>query len=64
MVPRPFVGLTGSIQPGVLSELKNYREDGLLDRFLFAYPDPMPSRWSDDEISEGNETILSVENEG
>jgi hypothetical protein len=50
MVPRPFLALTGSIQPFVLSELKNYREDGLLDRFLFAYPDPQPSRWTDDEI--------------
>ncbi len=52
MVYRPFVGLAGGIQPGVLSELKNNREDGLLDRFLFAYPDPMPVRWSDSEISE------------
>ena len=52
IVPRPFVGLTGGIQPGILSELKNNREDGLLDRFLFAYPDPVPTRWSDAEISE------------
>ena len=55
MVPRPFLALTGSIQPFILSELKNHREDGLLDRFLFAYPDPLPSRWSDDEI--GAETL-------
>ncbi len=52
MVPRPFVGLTGSIQPKILSELKNDREDGLLDRFLFAYPNPTSSRWSDDEIGD------------
>jgi Protein of unknown function (DUF3987) len=36
----------------VLSELKNDREDGLLDRFLHAYPEPVPSRWTDDEISD------------
>jgi putative DNA primase/helicase len=51
MIPRPFLALTGAIQPFVLSELKNHREDGLLDRFLFGYPNPVPSRWTDDEIS-------------
>ncbi len=53
MLNRPFAGLFGSIQPGVLSELGQGREDGLLDRFLVAYPTPTPSRWTDDEISEG-----------
>jgi len=52
---KPFVGVAGSIQPGVLSELTANRHgfegDGFLDRFLFAYPEPMPSRWSDQEIS-------------
>ncbi len=52
MVYRPFVAVAGGIQPGILSELKNNREDGLLDRFLFGYPDSMPTRWSDIEISE------------
>jgi putative DNA primase/helicase len=51
IIPRPFVGVFGSIQPGILPELGEGREDGLLDRFLFAYPDPLPSRWTDDEIS-------------
>ncbi|MDP9480202.1 MAG: YfjI family protein [Actinomycetota bacterium] len=53
MLNRPFAGLFGSIQPGVLSELGQGREDGLLDRFLIAYPTPTPSRWTDDEITEG-----------
>ena len=52
---KPFVGVIGSIQPGVLSELTANRRglegDGFLDRFLFAYPEPMLSRWSDQEIS-------------
>lgn len=51
---KPFVGVVGSIQPGILSELTANRHglegDGFLDRFLFAYPEPMPSRWSDEEI--------------
>lgn len=51
ILPRPFVGVFGSIQPGILPEIGDGREDGLLDRFLFAYPDPKPSRWTDDEIS-------------
>jgi hypothetical protein len=51
MLGRPFVGVFGSIQPGVLPELGENREDGLLDRFLFDYPTPVPSRWTDDEIS-------------
>jgi hypothetical protein len=52
---RPFVGVVGSIQPGVLPELIANRQgregDGFLDRFLFSYPEPMLSRWSEDEIS-------------
>jgi len=52
---RPFVGVVGSIQPGVLPELIANRQgrdgDGFLDRFLFSYPEPMLSRWSDAEIS-------------
>ncbi len=49
---RPFVGVYGAIQPGVLHEIGDDREDGLLDRFLLAYPAPVPSQWSDDEISD------------
>ena len=52
VVPCPLVCLSGSIQPPILPELGNNREDGLLDRFLLSYPDRMPSRWSDDEISD------------
>jgi hypothetical protein len=52
MIQRPFVGVFGSIQPGVLSELGEGREDGLLDRIIFTYPEPVPSRWTDDEISD------------
>ncbi len=51
ILPRPFVGVFGSIQPAILPEIGDGREDGLLDRFLYSYPDPLPSRWTDDEIS-------------
>ncbi len=53
IIPRPFVGVFGSIQPAILPELGGGREDGLLDRFLFAYPEPVVSEWSFDEISQG-----------
>ena len=52
MLQRPFVGLFGSIQPAILTELGGNRDDGLLDRFLFAYPEPVLSRWTDDEVTE------------
>src|SRR5215217_2548097 len=52
VIAMPLVGVFGSIQPAVLSDLGGDREDGLLDRFLFAYPTPTPSRWSDEEISD------------
>jgi putative DNA primase/helicase len=52
MLQRPFVGVFGGIQPEILPELGEGREDGLLDRFLFAYPEPVLSGWTDDEISD------------
>jgi len=51
ILPNPFAGLLGSIQPGVLPELSDNREDGLLDRILFTYPEPLPSRWSEEIIT-------------
>jgi len=56
IVSRPFVALFGAIQPDVLPELGEGREDGLLDRFLFAYPYPVAAGWTDDEISEEAES--------
>ena len=52
IIQRPFVSVYGSIQPRVLYEVGSHREDGLLDRFLFSYPEPVPSEWSEDEISD------------
>jgi putative DNA primase/helicase len=49
----PFSCVMGSIQPDVLPDLGSGREDGMLERFLFAYPEPRLSPWSDAEISDG-----------
>jgi len=60
IVSRPFVGLFGAIQPSVLPELGDGREDGLLDRFVFAYPDAQLSGWTDAEISEEAESAYAA----
>jgi len=56
-IPRPFVSIIGGIQPDMIEEIvKTGREgianDGFIDRFLFCYPDPMPAKWTDDDVSE------------
>ena len=51
IIPMPFVSVVGGIQPSILPELADGREDGLLDRFLWSYPHPHRSRLTDDEIS-------------
>jgi len=51
----PFVSVTGAMPPGVLKTLVDERsrgEDGFIHRILFAYPEPIPQRWTEDEISE------------
>ncbi len=52
IIPRPFVSIFGGIQPEVLPDFGKDRGDGLLDRFVAAYPAPMVGRWTDDEISD------------
>lgn len=52
IVAKPFVSLFGGIQPAMLGELGAGAEDGLMDRFLFAYPKARHVRFSYDEISE------------
>ena len=51
IVPHPFVTLQGGIQPPVLHEIADGRDDGFLDRFLFAYPEVSRGGYSEDEIS-------------
>jgi uncharacterized protein DUF3987 len=52
-VPKPFTGVIGSIQPDVLGDLAENREDGMLERFLFAYPRMLNALWTEDDVSEG-----------
>jgi hypothetical protein len=54
-VLRPFVSVIGSIQPAVLPELGENREDGMLERFLFAYPEPVNALWTEEDVSEATE---------
>jgi hypothetical protein len=55
IIERPFLGLVGGFVPDMVAELADEegREDGFLDRILFAWPDasPLPV-WSDAEISD------------
>jgi Protein of unknown function (DUF3987) len=51
-VLKPFIGLIGAIQPDVMPELAENREDGMLERFLFVCPRRRNSLWSEDDISE------------
>src|SRR5262249_45146324 len=42
----------GGVQPDLLPDLADaaQREDGFLDRLLWSYPDPLPDRWTEDEL--------------
>lgn len=52
-VLKPFIGVIGSIQPDVLEDLAENREDGMLERFLFAYPKALNALWTEEDVSEG-----------
>jgi uncharacterized protein DUF3987 len=51
MVSEPFVGISGGIQPEVLQDLNRGPEDGMLDRFLCAYPEPVAPGWREAQIT-------------
>jgi hypothetical protein len=53
LIPHPQISVCGSIQPGILHELKanNRGENGFIDRILFAYPDNLKKEyWSATEL--------------
>jgi len=52
-VLKPFISVIGGIQPDVLEDLAENREDGMLERFLFVYPETLNAMWTEDDISEG-----------
>jgi len=51
IVERPFVTIYGGIQPKHLPEIADGRDDGFIDRFLLAYPEPHVSYDNDNEVS-------------
>ncbi len=58
-VPHPFLGLVGGMPPDMLGELAEGkgRDDGFIDRILFAYPDPMPKPgWTKQGIDKQTKT--------
>ncbi len=55
VIPNPYVTLQGSIQPGVLDEIADGRDDGFLDRWLFAYPESRQGGYSDSYVSNAAE---------
>lgn len=52
VVREPFVNVLGGIQPDMLGTLEDARgrDDGLLSRFLFSFPDPPPRRHWDESL--------------
>ncbi len=53
LIPHPQISVCGSIQPGILHELKanNRGENGFVDRILFCYPDNLKKDyWSETEL--------------
>lgn len=58
VITRPMAALIGGIQPARLVALAGDRpgefvNDGMLDRFLVAWPDARPAVWTEDEMSPG-----------
>ncbi|HVF01098.1 MAG TPA: DUF3987 domain-containing protein [Rubrobacteraceae bacterium] len=51
IIPEPWVSVVGSIQPEILPELHIGRNDGMLDRFLYSYPEPQRTRHTDEVVS-------------
>lgn len=51
-VSHPFLSIVGGMQPEMLSEFGEAkgRDDGFVDRLLFAAPDPVKVRWTDREV--------------
>lgn len=48
IVPRPFLSVVGCLPPDLLDGLEGTaKDDGFIQRFLFAWPEPVPVRWKD-----------------
>jgi Protein of unknown function (DUF3987) len=55
MVKKPVINIVGGVQPKILPELGEKRDDGFLERILFAYPERRQRGWTEFEVSEETE---------
>jgi hypothetical protein len=51
-IPKPFVTLQGGMQPSIVHEIADGRDDGFMDRFLFCYPSRHPGGLSEKGVPE------------
>lgn len=60
IVARPCLSVVGGIQPDVLPDLVENasRDDGFIDRLLFAYPDIGADRWTDAGVDEAAQAAV------
>lgn len=60
IVQRPCLSVLGGIQPDVLADLQENaaRDDGFVDRLLFAYPDLGPDRWTDAGVDQAAQAAV------
>lgn len=57
---RPAISIVGGIQPDRLPALAGEAgQDGFLDRFLWAYPEVGPMRWTDAEVDAQTERAIA-----
>ena len=52
LIFNPIVNVIGCIQPDLLEDLSGIKQNGFFDRILFAFPEPLPHAYSEDEISD------------
>lgn len=60
IVDRPCLSVVGGIQPDVLPDLVENaaRDDGFIDRLLFAYPDIGDDHWTDTGVDQGAQSAV------
>jgi hypothetical protein len=59
IIADPWISVIGSIQPEILPDLDIGRNDGMMDRFLYSYPEPHHAKHTDDEVSAAAEQAVS-----
>lgn len=62
IVARPCLSVVGGIQPDILPDLVEHasRDDGFIDRLLFAYPDIGDDHWTDAGVDEAAQEAVEA----